>query len=73
MGILQECDSGVQQVTMWGKVETPFPECAAKMIMDFADHGYKVKVTHTDKYLIEFEKQVESEEKVFTKSRVLTQ
>ncbi len=57
---------------MWGKVETPFPECAAKMIMDFADHGYKVKVTHTDKYLIEFEKQVESEEEVF-KSRVLTQ
>jgi hypothetical protein len=57
---------------MWGKVETPFPECAVKMIMDFADHGYKVKVTHTDKYLIEFEKQVESEEEVF-KSRVLTQ
>lgn len=57
---------------MWGKVETPFPECAAKMIMDFADHGYKVMVTHTDKYLIEFEKQVESEEEVF-KSHVLTQ
>ena len=72
MGILQERDSGVQQVTMWGKVETPFPECAAKMIMDFADHGYKVMVLHTDKYLIEFEKQVESEEEVF-KSRVLTQ
>ena len=37
------------------------------MIMDFADHGYKVMVTHTDKYLIEFEKQVESEEEVYTK------
>ena len=59
-------------MNMWGKVETPFPECAAKMIMDFADHGYKVMVLHTDKYLIEFEKQVESEEEVF-KSRVLTQ
>ena len=54
---------------MWGKVETPFPECAKKMIMDFADHGYKVMVSHTDKYLIEFEKQVENEEEVFTKKK----